>query len=279
MNFNLNYKSSSDQLFGQCWKSAKTDAVLVVIHGLGEHIGRYESFAQFFNKKNITVLGTDLTGFGKSPGKKGHGIDITEMKSIVKANVSYAASQFPNIPIYIFGQSMGANIALNYQLTELDERVDGYIAASPWIQTGSPLSPLLISAAKVLSKIAPKVTKSNDLVVEGISDLDSEVKLYVNDPLVHDRISFGFGYSMYLAAEFLNNYSEGGVKVNTLLSHSKDDILTSAAASSAFAKRNPNKLAFIEKDHLHHELHNSSQRNKILEEYYSWIHKMMQNEN
>lgn len=279
MNFNLNYKNSSEHLFGQCWKSEKSEAVLIVIHGLGEHIGRYEPFASFFNTKNITVLGADLTGFGKSPGKKGHGVDLAEMKSIVNAKVSYAESQFPNIPIYIFGQSMGASIALNYQLTELDTRVKGYIAASPWIQTGSPLSPLLIGAAKVLSKIAPKVTKSNELIVEGISDLDSEVKLYVDDPLVHDRISFGFGYSMYLAAEYLNNYSEGGVKVNTLISHSKDDILTSAAASREFAKRNPNKLEFIEKDYLQHELHNSSQRNKILEEYYSWIHKKTQNKN
>ena len=279
MNFNLNYKNSSEDLFGQSWISERSEAILVIVHGLGEHIGRYKPFAEFFNTKNITVLGADLTGFGQSPGKKGHGVDIAEMKSIVKAKITYAAAQFPDIPIYVFGQSMGANIALNYQLTESDQRVAGYIAASPWIQTGSPLSPLLIKAAKVLSKIAPKVTKSNELIVEGISDLESEVKLYVDDPLVHDRISFGFGYSMYLAAEFLNNYSEGGVKVNTLLSHSKDDILTSAAASSAFAKRNPDKLEFIEKEHLHHELHNSSQRSKILEEYYSWIYKMMQNEN
>lgn len=270
-NFNLNYNNTSPVLPGICWKSEQSKAVLIIVHGMGEHIRRYAHFGKLFNENNISVLGVDLRGFGKAPGKKGHGVDINEMKLILKAKLSYAEEQFPNVPIIVFGQSMGGNIALNYQLTESDPRAKAYIAASPWIQTAEPLSPLLIRAASILSKIAPKVTKGNELDVKGISDLDNEVEKYVNDPLVHDRVSFGFGYSMFLSAEFLNQYAEGGTKVDTLLTHSNDDFLTSAKATKAFASRNPDKLHFLEKDGLLHELHNSSKQKDVLNEYLQWV--------
>lgn len=270
-NFSLSYRSDTPELKGLIWDCPSPKAVLIIVHGMGEHIGRYEHVANHFNNRSIAVFGTDLTGFGMAHGKKGHGVSLLEMKHIVRAKVDYAAEHYPEIPIIIFGQSMGANIALNYQLSENDSRITGYIAASPWIQTGTPLSPILIFAASILSKIAPKVTKSNDLVVEGISDIELEVKKYTSDPLVHDRVSFGFGYDMFLGAELLDAYNEGSLKVNTLISHSKDDILTSAKASKAFAKRNPAKLKYLDWEKLGHELHNSSAKEEILHTYTSWV--------
>lgn len=270
-NFNLSYRSDTPQLQGLLWDCTSPKAILILVHGMGEHIGRYEHVAKHFNDRSIAVFGTDLTGFGMAHGKKGHGVNLLEMKHIVRAKVDYAAEHYPAIPIIIFGQSMGGNIALNYQLSENDSRVSGYIAASPWIQTGTPLSPVLIFAASILSRIAPKVTKSNDLVVEGISDMEIEVKKYISDPLVHDRVSFGFGYDMFLGAEYLDSYNEGSLKVNTLISHSKDDILTSAKASKAFAKRNPAKLKYLDWENLGHELHNSSKKAEILNTYSSWV--------
>lgn len=270
-NFSLSYRSDTPELKGLIWDCPSPKAVLIIVHGMGEHIGRYEHVANHFNNRSIAVFGTDLTGFGMAHGKKGHGVSLLEMKHIVRAKVDYAAEHYPEIPIIIFGQSMGANIALNYQLSENDSRITGYIAASPWIQTGTPLSPILIFAASILSKIAPKGTKSNDLVVEGISDIELEVKKYTSDPLVHDRVSFGFGYDMFLGAELLDAYNEGSLKVNTLISHSKDDILTSAKASKAFAKRNPAKLKYLDWEKLGHELHNSSKKEEILNTYTSWV--------
>ena len=270
-NFSLSYRSDTPELKGLIWDCPSPKAVLIIVHGMGEHIGRYEHVANHFNNRSIAVFGTDLTGFGMAHGKKGHGVSLSEMKQIVRAKVDYAAEHYPEIPIIIFGQSMGGNIALNYQLSENDSRITGYIAASPWIQTGTPLSPILIFAASILSKIAPKVTKSNDLVVEGISDIELEVKKYTSDPLVHDRVSFGFGYDMFLGAELLDAYNEGSLKVNTLISHSKDDILTSAKASKAFAKRNPAKLKYLDWEKLGHELHNSSKKEEILNTYTSWV--------
>jgi acylglycerol lipase len=274
-NFNLKYKPESPDLPGFWWKCGSPKAALIIVHGMGEHVGRYAHVASFLNKKSISVLGVDLTGFGNAHGKKGHGKDILEMKSILQAKISFVKKQYPDLPIFVFGQSMGANITLNYQLTELDDRVTGYIAASPWIQTGKPLSPLLISAAKVLSKILPKVTKSNELDVQGIANLQTEIDKYIDDPLVHDRVSFGFGYSMFLSAEYLNNYDKGGVHTPTLIAHSKDDILTSAKASKEFCVRNPKNLVFLEKNGLKHELHNSDIKEEILKEYYEWIEELI----
>ena len=259
-------------LFGNHWKSTpNAKGVIVLVHGMGEHVGRYNHFAEFFAEKEIDFLGVDLTGFGKAKGKKGHGVSLDHMLDIVQSTINYTKKQYGNTPIFVFGQSMGGNIALNYQLRRDDPSVKGYIIASPWIQTATPLSPLLISAGKILSNIAPKLAKGNDLDVAGLSDQQEVIEAYKNDPLVHDRVSFGFGMEMYNAAEFLNEYKSNDLPKKTLLVHSKNDWLTSAKATEAFYGRNSKNAVLRLWDDKMHELHNSTEQKEILAYYHDWM--------
>ena len=261
------------QLIGRSWDINKPAGIILVIHGLGEHMGRYDSFATFFNQRNISVIGFDLPGFGQSPGKRGHGISIELMLSCLKAMVDYVASNYPTAPLHVFGQSMGGNIALNYQIQTADDRIQSYIIGSPWIKTAFEVSPLLIKVASVASKILPQITKSNDLIVEEISDLSSIVEAYKSDPLVNGRISLGFGYSMYLAANQLDAYT-GPFNKPTYIAHAKNDKLTSFEATANFVKRNPAAITFKSYPDLKHELHNSSRSTDVLEAYYTWMNSI-----
>ncbi len=258
------------RLIGRSWDIDKPDCIILVIHGLGEHVGRYDSFATFFNQRNISVIGFDLPGFGKSPGKRGHGVSIEFMLLCIKAMIDYVTSNYPQVPLHVFGQSMGGNIALNYQIQSKDDRIQSYIIGSPWIRTTSEISPLLIKVARIASNILPQITKSNDLIVEEISDLPSIVEAYKSDPLVNGRISLGFGYSMYLAANQLDAYT-GPFNNPTYLAQAENDKLTSFEATANFAKRNSSATTFKSYPDLKHELHNSSRSTDVLEAYYAWM--------
>ncbi len=257
-------------LLGRSWDIDKPEGIILVIHGLGEHVGRYDSFATFFNQRNIAVIGFDLPGFGQSPGIRGHGVSIELMLHCFKAMVDYVSTNYPHVPLHVFGQSMGGNIALNYQLQSEDDRIQSYIIGSPWIKTAFEVSPLLIKVASVASKILPQITKSNDLIVEEISDLPNIVKAYKSDPLVNGRISLGFGYSMYLAANQLDAYT-GPFNKPTYIAQAENDKLTSFKATAQFVKRNSAAITFKSYPDLKHELHNSSRSSDVLEGYYTWM--------
>ena len=104
-----------------------------------------------------------------------------------------------------------------------------------------------------------------------ISDQQEVIEAYKNDPLVHERVSFGIGMEMYNAAEFLNQYKLNDLPKKTLLVHSKNDWLTSAKATEAFYGRNSKNAILRLWDDKMHELHNSTEQKEILAYYHDWM--------
>ena len=186
--FNWETKDKT-KIFAQKWLSGTSPrAAIIIVHGLGEHSSRYTHIAKMFNNENITVFSFDHRGHGKSGGSRGDipsydtaCDDIDELIKIVK-------TEFPAIPIFLYGHSLGGAIVLNYGLTR-NSQINGIICTSPGLGTNDPIPAIQLTLVKFLSRIAPKVTINNGLDVENLSHDQEVIHAYKNDPLVHPKIS------------------------------------------------------------------------------------------
>lgn len=155
---------------------------LLIIHGLGEHIGRYKTLIDNLTKHGISVYAFDLPGHGKSPGKRGHIASFDEIIDYIDRYLDQMEGHR-----FILGHSLGGLLALR-SAQELGEKITGCIASSPAIlilQT----APVLQKIALLLDKIWPTLTLNNHIDVWALSRSKDIVKAYIDDPLVHDRIS------------------------------------------------------------------------------------------
>ncbi len=113
----LRLKSVSGELWGKIKRDPKTSrAVVVLAHGLGEHIQRYEHVAEAFDQRDFALMGFDQQGHGKSGGKRGVIAGNDSLIPIFRLLFILQATMAPNQPVFLYGHSMGALEALYYGL-------------------------------------------------------------------------------------------------------------------------------------------------------------------
>lgn len=257
------------RIFHRHWSLTNPIAVVCLVHGLGEHVGRYEHVADFFSTNNIATFGFDHQGHGKSGGKLGHALGLVSMMDDIQGLLDKAIEAYPQKPIFLYGHSMGGNLSLNFVLRR-KPKIAGLIATAPWIRLPKPPSKLLVGFAKLMKHVLPKLTQPNGLDVNGLSKDLKVVEAYKKDPLVHDRISVLVGAELLEGAQYLDDY-QGGSPCPTLLMHGLADPITSAVGTAAFAERNPQKMTWKAWPDLKHEIHNEPQQGEVLTYLVEWI--------
>ena len=136
----FNWKNPSNhQIYAQSWwpdanKYKQPKAIILLIHGLGEHSTRYQHVAEFFTHHGIAILTCDRIGHGKSAGKRGH-VKRYEyvFDDIVKLH-SEASRRCPSVPVFLYGHSMGGGIVIDYLLNKKHTGLKGVIATSPLLE-------------------------------------------------------------------------------------------------------------------------------------------------
>jgi alpha-beta hydrolase superfamily lysophospholipase len=262
---------SSDgiKIFGKYWPVEQPRAVLHIVHGMGEHIQRYEAVAAFYNQAGIAVMGNDHRGHGLSDGKRGHIPNFTVLLDEVDHLLEESNKLFPGVPRFLFGQSLGGNVVLNYALRR-KPALAGVIASSAWIQLAFRPDAISLMAGKLLKKLYPTFTQPTKLNPMHLST-DPEVgRIYQADPLVHDRITAAMGTEMLDAADYLDQYS-GDFPVPLLLMHGNEDQIISYDAAQQFAERVSGDVTFVPWEGLYHELHNEIRREEVLNTSLQWI--------
>jgi acylglycerol lipase len=173
-NYNWTTKDTKRTLFAQCWKpDVISDKTILLVHGLGEHSGRYERWAHLFVEKGYNFLGFDLPGHGKSSGKRGHTKSLELLLCDIDLAFNKAKGLFPNSKFILYGHSMGGNLALNHIILR-NHPVSAVIITSPWLKLKKEPDKALISIVNILRRIFPALTIPNGLNSEDISH-DPEV--------------------------------------------------------------------------------------------------------
>lgn len=207
-------------------------AALAMVHGLGEHVHRYDALHRALLAAGFAVAAADLRGHGRSPGDRGHVERWDDYRTDAGAIVGLAQSLAPDRPVFLFGHSMGGLIVLDYALHR-PQGLSGVVASGPALQPAGVRRPALEALARVLSVLRPRTSIDVGLDPAGISSDPAEVAAYRADPLVHGRVTMRWG------AEILRTMAATRARaaefpLPLLLLHGADDPINAPEGSRAF---------------------------------------------
>jgi len=262
-------------LYAKEWKpEGKVKASIALVHGLGEHIGRYEHVAEAFTAAGYAMIGFDLRGHGKSDGVRGYSTSNPAVMSDISLCIQSAKDHFPGVPTFLYGHSLGGNLVLYYALTQKPE-LKGVIATSPGLATAKPLPASLTLMSKILSKVAPTTKIANGLDLAGLSRDPSVAEKYKADPLVHPFISPRLAVDMFANGDYIVQHA-AEFPLPLLLMQGTNDILVNPAKTKEFALAAPlSKITYKEWPGYYHELHNEPEKADVLKTMIGWLDQEM----
>ena len=260
------------ELHGVVWECPNPTAIVCIVHGLGEHSGRYAHVAEYFNANNFTVFAYDQRGHGKSGGKKGHSPSYEILLDDVEEILKEARAEYNDLPIFLYGHSFGGNVVCNYALLRDTNELKGLIVSSPWLKLATEPPAFQVKLAKFVSKILPSLTQPNGLNVTDISTDKAAVEAYKNDPLVHNKISTKLFTDVYNSG-FWAIENADRLKLSTLVFHGSDDNITSPDGSQEFAQNAGELVEFKLWEGMKHETHNDLKKDEVISFVTAWITK------
>lgn len=258
-------------LFAQGWEPAAVAlrAVVCLVHGLGEHTSRYAHVAEAFEREGLILIGHDLRGHGRSPGPRGHINSIEDFMQDIDVLLEQARARYPGLPLFLYGHSLGGIQVLHYGLRRKPQ-VKGVIATSSGLRTAIENQKSKVMLAKLFGALLPKVAIASGLDPNGISRDKAVVDAYKRDPLVHDKISFGFGREMIGVTAWTLAHA-GEFSFPLLLLHGKADAIAFPSSSTEFAAPLGEKCTLVLWDDAYHELHNEPEKQEVFKTMTLWM--------
>ena len=243
-------------------------AVVVLVHGLGEHAGRYGPLAARLNAWGFAARAVDHHGHGASSGARGGLPTPARLVDDLALVIDDTRNAFPALPLVLLGHSLGGLVAAS-AVARGRRLVDALVLSSPALDAGlSALQKLLVAT---LSRLAPGLRVGNGLELDFLSHARSVVEAYRADPLCHDRI--GARLARFLANEGAAVLAAAPAwQVPTLLLYAGDDRLVNPAGSRAFAEAAP--PAFVSSlcfPALYHEIFNERDAEPVFDALHGWL--------
>jgi alpha-beta hydrolase superfamily lysophospholipase len=261
-------------LYYQKWQpDQKARAVLAIVHGFGEHSGRYMNVVNHFVNTGFTIYSFDHRGHGRSEGQRGHIMQWAEFREDVQNFLQMVCTKEKDMPVFLMGHSMGGLIVLNYLLHNHEE-LTAVIASAPLLAQPR-ISPILVMISRILSNIWPGFSIDTKLDVNSISRDPEAVKAYQEDPLVHSTASARFGTELTAAIEWTQTHA-AEFNLPLMIIHGNADSLVPPEGSRKFF----DNLTINDKEiHMYeggyHEPHNDLDKITVLNDFEQWILKHM----
>lgn len=256
-------------LWGSVWRPPAPRAAVSLVHGIGEHSGRYGHVAQALNEAGYALVAFDLRGHGHSGGLRGHAPDYEALMADHDLLMNETRHRFPGLPHFLYGHSLGGNLALNYCLRRRPA-LAGVVVTSPWLALATRPPRWKAALGWLLNRVRPAVTLSRGNNPAALSSDPAVVAAYQRDPLVHGRISARL-YAVMAASGAEALAQAARFPLPLLLMHGAADTVTSPFASQAFCNTAPD-CTFRLWPRLRHELHNERERDEVLAAIVAWLH-------
>lgn len=170
------------------WPVAGASITFAVVHGLGEHGGRYERFARGMAPFGMSTYALDLRGHGRSPGRRGHVDSWTQWVEDAAAFVAWVESETAHEVVPV-GHSFGGAVLLSTVLARKLPKTSCFIVSSPALKLKVAVPGWKTSLGRVTARIAPRLAMSNNVDPATLSRLPEVVEAYRTDPSVHNRIT------------------------------------------------------------------------------------------
>jgi alpha-beta hydrolase superfamily lysophospholipase len=259
-------------LHGKCWlPETKPEKIICLVHGHGEHIGRYEELAAFFNSHNIGVYGIDMRGHGLSEGKRGHIPSYELVMSDIEELMKWARIEHHDAQLILYGHSLGGNYVTHFALSNEIKELAGVVISAPWLELALVPPKSKVALANFARRIYPSLLNSTGLDPNGLSHDQAIIDKYINDPLVHDQISANLFYKATMSGA--NSLEKAAnLRLPALIMHGSEDPITSAKASQKFAEKAG--ITFKLWEGMKHEIHNEIGKEEVWEYTLHWIENL-----
>lgn len=247
---------------------------VVLMHGLGEHCGRYAHMAGFFSERGWSVRAYDHRGHGKSGGPRG---DVPDNEALLR-DAGIVIDEFmqrqpadSSQPPLLFGHSMGGLFAARFATARLAP-LRGLVLSSPALAL--PLSGMQKGLLKALGTVAPGLGVDNGLKTQFLSHDPAVVAAYEKDPLVHPKISSRLLRAMLDAVEFSHTHAPK-LAIPTLMMVAADDRLVDARGSDAFFARLAPGIGVLHRyEGYYHEIFNEVGAPRVFADLHAWLQRL-----
>jgi len=267
-----NFKGKGNSnLYWRCWlPDGKPKAIIVAVHGLGEHISRYDNLVNHVVPRGYAIYGLDHFGHGKSTGQRVYVDRFQVFVDDLKTFYDMVAKDNPGFKIFMLGHSMGGLIAGEYT-AQHQQDLAGLILSAPLFSPGASVSPAVISMARVLSVITPKM---------GVQALDSAhlshdkaiVEAYDNDPLVYrGKITARLGSEMFTTIAKFEKEMPAITLPVLIMQGSEDKLVDQAGSKTFYAKAGSKDKTLKIFDGLYHEIFNEPEKEKVFAVLDAWL--------
>jgi len=256
-------------LRGRTWHIEKPKAMVCLVHGHGEHSGRYNHVAEALNAVGFEMTAVDLRGHGLSDGPRGHAASYAILMSDLHLFLDDATTTRPELPVFLYGHSLGGNLVLYYAI-EYKPNIAGIVASAPALRLAFKPPIWKTTILRLLKKIHLNLTLPSGLDDTALSRDLNTLRAYRNDPLTHCRISPPLAIDMITYGEELLTRADE-LEYPTLLLHGSDDRITSSPATREFSEKISAGCTLQIWEGLLHELHNEPEKNNVLSFISDWL--------
>jgi alpha-beta hydrolase superfamily lysophospholipase len=262
--------------FVQGWEpeNGNPKALVVLVHGLGEHTSRYTHVGKALTKAGYALVGFDLRGHGKSGGARGYAPSLDAYMQDISQFFRLMENRYPDIPRFLYGHSLGGLFVLAYGI-QYGAYLKGVVVTGPGLRSSLQEQKAKVAMVRLLGSFLPTVTLQSGLDAALISRDPAIVDSYKNDSLVHDSASLGFGKAALTAID-LCFARAGEFPVPLLIMHGKADKIAYVSGSEDFVGllRAAGKDVTLKLwDDLYHEVHNEPEKEEVLRFMIAWLDK------
>jgi alpha-beta hydrolase superfamily lysophospholipase len=259
-------------LFGRHWQPDHTTEIQAVVclnHGIGDHSGRYQELVNYLVIHRFAVVAIDQMGHGKSGGQRGHARHYHELMDNIALLLQKAGTEYPQLPLFLYGHSWGGNLVLNYALRR-QPLLKGVIATSPWLKLAFKPPLWKVWLGQLMSSVYPALSQPNGLMAQFISHDEAVVQAYLRDSLVHDRISASMFVNSHAAAQWALEHA-ADFPLPLLLIHGTEDRLTSPEGSREMAGKMKKNVSLKLFEGMYHETHHEIGKEAVFQTIVDWM--------
>lgn len=261
------------RLYYQTWTPDSPKGLVIIIHGYGEHSGRYLNVVNTLVPEGYTVWALDNRGHGKSEGKRCYVNRFTDFIEDVAIFEKIARDAHPGLPVHIVGHSMGSLIANHYVSSRDAQNYNSLTLSGTGASPGPAIKAAIKLISKILSAILPKMSIPSGLDPNFISYDKKVVEEYVNDPLVENKITTRLGNEiMVYLPKMIPAASR--LKTPTMMQiGSEDESFHPDSWDALFEAISVEDKVFKKYEGCRHEVYNEIKKEVPLGDLKDWINK------
>lgn len=265
------------EMYSKAWvPPRKANGIVCLVHGVGEHIGRYQADGEALAESGYILAGFDQRGFGKSEGRRGHTPSLEAYFDDINLFLIEIARRYPNQPCFLYGNSMGGILVLAYTLNRKPQVV-GVIATGTGLKTALEEQKLKVFLAKLMGKLLPTLTLNSGLDSQMLSRDPRVANEFNKDPLVHLFVTAAWVKTMLEAIDLiLRNAFQFPLPL--LIMHGTKDEIAYPRSSQMFMELAPkDKVTLKMWKEFKHELHTDPEKAEVFKVILNWLNGHLPN--